>query len=655
MSLRKVKFLLSLLTFVTLLIFSNSCEQPINKDHLQTKRVLPDSSAILAEVDSMIYYMQKSDSVKCQEILKFFNDPELAKKYPCEVYNAFVYSSFSNQQNQLVDSLSYLKTYNQLYDLALKSRSEHFMTYCELYRARNMVVSGKNEEAIPLYMELLPKFAQYNDNYAISLIYKRIGLTYLNIYNNSDSATKYLTKAFYIRIGKIDKSIIYDNLVKTYFQIQEFDSLKRFVDMLHHPVDFWRPMEYNTTYAFYQTYIYTFSDSGSTDSVIKYLNPFINYYFGHPDQGYYPDLMSCMSVFCEGLLKKQEYPLLDSLIYITLRFEKDHPEFTKLNIDFYHVAYKYYESKKDFQGALIFLKKYIDSKKILNLEEQKSKIELARMSYLVQQERIRAANAKMQQELISSQQLQRQKFIRNSFIAGFLSLLILIVVLINRHQLKRTIELEKMRSRLSRDLHDDIGSTLSSINILSRTAQHNLNHSNPDKIRFTLEKINERSQRLLDNMHDILWKINPGNDTFEEVMSRMREYATTILEAKGIDYTFNFPKEALNCKLNMEVKNNMYLIFKEAINNLSKYSRASHAQLSLTFDEKHIYLKIEDNGDGFEIKSSEKDFSSSSSVKSGGAGLQNMRHRALEMKGTINITSEIGKGTKIELSIPRFC
>lgn len=655
MCLRKVKFLLSLLTLVTLLIFSNSCEQSINTEHLQTKRVLPDSSAILAEVDSMIYYMQKSDSVKCQEILKFFNDPELAKKYPCEVYNAFVYSSFSNQQNQLVDSLSYQKTYNQLYDLALKSRSEHFMTYCELYRARNMVVSGKNEEAIPLYMELLPRFAQYNDNYAISLIYKRIGLTYLNIYNNSDSATKYLTKAFYISIGKIDKSIIYDNLVKTYFQTQEFDSLKRFVDMLHLPVDFWRPMEYNTTYTFYQTYIYTFSDSGSTDSVIKYLNPFINYYFGHPDQGYYPDLMSCMSVFCEGLLKKQEYPLLDSLIYITLRFEKDHPEFTKLNIDFYHVAYKYYESKKDFQSALIFLKKYIDSKKILNLEEQKSKIELARMSYLVQQERIRAANAKMQQELISSQQLQRQKFIRNSFIAGFLSLLILIVVLINRHQLKRTIELEKMRSRLSRDLHDDIGSTLSSINILSRTAQHNLNHSNPDKIRFTLEKINERSQRLLDNMHDILWKINPGNDTFEEVMSRMREYATTILEAKGIDYSFNFPKEVLNCKLNMEVKNNMYLIFKEAINNLSKYSRASHAQLSLTFDEKHIYLKIEDNGDGFEIKSSEKDFSSSSPVKSGGAGLQNMRHRALEMKGTINITSEIGKGTKIELSIPRFC
>lgn len=82
MCLRKVKFLLSLLTFVTLLIFSNSCEQPINKDHLQTKRVLPDSSAILAEVDSMIYYMQKSDSVKCQEILKFFNDPELAKKIP---------------------------------------------------------------------------------------------------------------------------------------------------------------------------------------------------------------------------------------------------------------------------------------------------------------------------------------------------------------------------------------------------------------------------------------------------------------------------------------------------------------------------------------------------------------------------------------------
>jgi signal transduction histidine kinase len=204
--------------------------------------------------------------------------------------------------------------------------------------------------------------------------------------------------------------------------------------------------------------------------------------------------------------------------------------------------------------------------------------------------------------------------------------------------------MEKMRSRLSRDLHDDIGSTLSSINILSRTAQHNLKQTHDEKTKLSLEKINERSQRLLDNMSDIIWNINPGNDTIEEVMSRMREYATTILEAKNIDYTFNFPKEKMECKLSMEVKNNMYLIFKEAVNNLSKYSGCTLAHLSLTFEEKNIHMKIEDNGSGF----------FPDKIKHRG-GLVNMKHRAEEIEGTLHIITEHGKGVNIEVVMPRYC
>jgi signal transduction histidine kinase len=246
--------------------------------------------------------------------------------------------------------------------------------------------------------------------------------------------------------------------------------------------------------------------------------------------------------------------------------------------------------------------------------------------------------------LINEQEIQKHKIIRNSLIAGSILLMLLLVVLINRNKLKRAVEMEKMRSRLSRDLHDDIGSTLSSINMLSRTAQHNLHQTGDEKTKASLEKINLRSQRLLDNMSDIIWNINPGNDTLEEVMSRMREYATTILEAKNIDYTFNFPKEQMDCKLSMEVKNNLYLIFKEAVNNLSKYSGASNVVLSLIFDEKYIHLKIEDNGIGF----------SEDEIKHRG-GLHNMQHRAEEIKGVIKIGSSMENGTKVELTLPRYC
>ncbi len=300
-------------------------------------------------------------------------------------------------------------------------------------------------------------------------------------------------------------------------------------------------------------------------------------------------------------------------------------------------------AQTNFKKSLEHYKLYITIRDSLKNDEITEKITQQQMQYDFDKKETIAKAEQQKRDVIVQQQLQQQKIIRNTFIAGSVLLMLLIVVLINRNKLKRTVEMERMRSRLSRDLHDDIGSTLSSINILSRTAQSNLKQSD-EKTKSSLEKINERSQRLLDNMSDIIWNINPGNDTIEEVMSRMREYSTTILEAKGIDYTFNFPKEKMDCILTMEVKNNMYLIFKEAVNNLSKYSGASKASLSLTFDEKNIHLKIEDNGKGF----------NEDEIKHRG-GLSNMQHRAEEIKGTMAIKSIIERGTVIELTLPRYC
>ncbi len=298
----------------------------------------------------------------------------------------------------------------------------------------------------------------------------------------------------------------------------------------------------------------------------------------------------------------------------------------------------------NFKQSLDHYKLYITYRDSLDNEENTRKLVQQQLQFDFSKKEALIKVEQEKKDVVNQQQLQKQKVIRNSFITGSILLLLLIFVIINRNKLKRTVEMERMRSKLSRDLHDDIGSTLSSINILSRTAQNNLKQSDAEKTKASLEKINERSQRLLNNMSDIIWNINPGNDTIEEVMSRMREYATTILEAKNIEYTFNFPKEKMDCKLTMDVKNNMYLIFKEAVNNLSKYSVASQVNLSLTFDEKSIHLKVEDNGIGF----------NEDEVKHRG-GLRNMQHRAEEIKGEINISSSPHNGTKIELTMPRYC
>jgi signal transduction histidine kinase len=207
-------------------------------------------------------------------------------------------------------------------------------------------------------------------------------------------------------------------------------------------------------------------------------------------------------------------------------------------------------------------------------------------------------------------------------------------------QLDNELNILQLRNRLSRDLHDDIGSTLSSINILSRTAQNNLQQTNSEKAKDTLEKISERSQRLLTNMSDIIWNIKPDNDSFEELMNRMRAYATALLEAKKIQYDIYFPAEKTDYNLSIEVKRNLYLIFKEAVNNLAKYSGATQSKLYVTFDNTHIQMKIEDNGAGFNINE----------LKHRG-GLSNMQHRAEEINGVLKIESSIGQGTTIELSL----
>ena len=201
----------------------------------------------------------------------------------------------------------------------------------------------------------------------------------------------------------------------------------------------------------------------------------------------------------------------------------------------------------------------------------------------------------------------------------------------------------KERQRLSRDLHDDIGSTLSSISIISNLALGSEILHQDEKLKISIEKINDRSQRLLDSMSDIIWCINPNNDSLEEMLSRMRLYSTTLLEAKNIDYTINFPMENRDYKFMLDAKNNIYLIFKEAVNNLSKYSGATHANLSLTFDEGKFHLIIEDNGKGF---------NENEIIHHG--GLLNMQHRAAEINGTMVINSDSGRGTKIELTVPVY-
>ena len=153
-----------------------------------------------------------------------------------------------------------------------------------------------------------------------------------------------------------------------------------------------------------------------------------------------------------------------------------------------------------------------------------------------------------------------------------------------------------------------------------------------------LENIGESSRKIIDSLSDIVWTINPENDDFEKVIERMKSFAYQIMKAKKIESVFRSDPALNKLKLPMEVRKNFYLIFKEATNNLVKYSNCKRASFHITFENKNITLTIRDNGKGFNINE-----------QSQGNGIKNMNRRAVEINAKLTIESGSEKGTTIEL------
>jgi signal transduction histidine kinase/ligand-binding sensor domain-containing protein len=232
-------------------------------------------------------------------------------------------------------------------------------------------------------------------------------------------------------------------------------------------------------------------------------------------------------------------------------------------------------------------------------------------------------------------------FWRSSWFLALLALLLAaLVYYMYRQRIHRLLEREKIRTRIARDLHDDMGSTLSTINILSEMAKKKIK-SDSGKTEEYIYKISENSQRMMEVMDDIVWAIKPANDSMDRVVARMREFATGVLEAKEIEFDFKVEENVNHLRLDVESRRDFFLVFKEALNNLAKYSGTKWAEIRIYTERGKLKLNIKDFGKGFEIKGADN-----------GNGLSNMQKRAQAIKGNLYINSAPGKGTSISLEIP---
>ncbi len=202
----------------------------------------------------------------------------------------------------------------------------------------------------------------------------------------------------------------------------------------------------------------------------------------------------------------------------------------------------------------------------------------------------------------------------------------------SRHLRER--ELESLRQRISRDLHDEIGSHLGSIRLMSELALRDGQDSD------SLEEIHRLAGEAAESMRGIIWLVREGDaPKLNSLVEAMRQSATSLL--KGVDWTLEALTIDQSTTASLEFHRQSFLFFREAAHNITRHANAANVKIEISWKPKHLHLRIEDNGCGFDVD-----------AVTAGNGLANLRHRAGVLKGSLQITSDSGKGTHITLDAP---
>lgn len=236
-------------------------------------------------------------------------------------------------------------------------------------------------------------------------------------------------------------------------------------------------------------------------------------------------------------------------------------------------------------------------------------------------------NEKKVNEMALSNERQLKELANTRFMFALAVIAIFIIgFIVYRYYQKQKNAVNNVRQKLSRDLHDDIGASLSSLHIYANIAENTI-HTNPKKALEMLGKINNRSRDIMENMSDIVWSMRNNDLDNTPLDTKIKNYAAELLHEKNIEFELHITSDAAQLLESIHARKNILLIIKEALNNIAKHSNANTCNVNIFTKNKQWIMDIADNGNGF-----------NTALNYHGNGLKNIANRAKELNGIMKIT-----------------
>ncbi|HEX5151463.1 MAG TPA: tetratricopeptide repeat protein [Parafilimonas sp.] len=517
----------------------------------------------------------------------------------------------------------------QAISLAKKIKTD--ISLADAFIAYGAVLSqtGNFPQAIYFHLESLKLAEKSNDIPTIGWCYSFLTNTYLEA-EDYDHALFYARKAKSIyelhpnfpagNRKRYWDDLYNDALTNTtliYTKLNQPDSALKYLQIFKR-----RPNAYPGTIFYLSGNIY-FNKGDYAEAISDYLKD----YQVATEERYYAEAM----LSCNGLAKTyQKINLTDSgIIYAKKVLElNNYAKYPKALLEALDLLAGIYKSTENKDSTVKYLQLAVSTKDSL-FNQQK----LIQMQTLTFNEQLR------QQDIADQQKAYRNKIKTYILVGGLILILIIAgLVFFYRYRIKQLKNLQSVKSRIASDLHDDIGATLTNINILAELSKQNLNKTgNADTyLNRISEEINTTSQAL----DDIIWSVNVHDDSFDEVILRMRRYAGELFDADKTNYAIQLDEKLSSMKLSMEQRRDLYLLFKESVNNIHKHAAATNVAISITGEDHSILMKVEDDGKGFCMKETPRN------------GLKNMQSRVQKWNGELQVETIQDKGTTLFFIFP---